>query len=156
FVVVLYHLRTRFITCCCSRFSFYSSRDLLDLHSFPTRRSSDLSVGLHAVLRQVPEDGEHVLVIGGGMIAYTVIAAIRMLGIDCEITQLSLLDYQKKLGENLGVNHGLTNKQDLEKQMLRIPQTKSYKPVIGDSVFLGGFHAVYDCIGSEDSVKDSL
>lgn len=72
-----------------------------------------MSVGLHAVLRQLPEDGDHVLVIGGGMIAYTIIAAIRMLGIDCEITQLSLLDFQKKVGENLGVNHGLTNKQDL-------------------------------------------
>src|SRR5699024_12873128 len=36
-----------------------------------------LSVGLHAVLRQPPKDGEHVLVIGGGMIAYTVLAAIR-------------------------------------------------------------------------------
>lgn len=72
-----------------------------------------MSVGLHAVLRQPPEDGDHVLVIAGGMIAYTIIAAIRMLGIDCQITQLSLLDFQKKVGENLGVNHGLTNKQDL-------------------------------------------
>src|SRR5699024_6770316 len=115
-----------------------------------------LSVGLHAVLRQPPKDGEHVLIIGGGMIAYTVIAAIRMLGIDCEITQLSLLDYQKKHGETLGVNHGVTNKKDLEQIMLAIPDTSSYKPIIGDKVFLGGFHAVYDCIGSEESIQDSL
>lgn len=115
-----------------------------------------LSVGLHAVLRQPPKDGEHVLVIGGGMIAYTVIAAIRLLGIDCIITQLSLLEYQRKIGLTLGVDEGVINKKDLEKVTLKIPQTKSYKPVIGDNVFLGGFDAVYDCIGSEDSIKTSL
>src|SRR5699024_484987 len=83
-----------------------------------------LCVGLHAVLRQPPKNGEHVLVIGGGMIAYTVIAAIRMLGIDCHITQLSLLEYQKKIGIKLGVNEGVTNLKELEKVALKIPHTR--------------------------------
>src|SRR5690625_6984254 len=88
-----------------------------------------LSVGLHAVLRQPPQKGEHVLVIGGGMIAYTVIAAIRLLGIDCHITQLSLLPYQKEMGLTLGVNHGVTNLKELEHMMLQnIPNTHKHKP----------------------------
>src|SRR5699024_1383416 len=66
--------------------------------------SERLSVGLDAVLRQPPVSGEHVLVIGGGMIAYSVIAAIRLLDMDCHVTQLSLLPYQKELGLKLGVN----------------------------------------------------
>ncbi|QKY68741.1 zinc-binding dehydrogenase [Lentibacillus sp. CBA3610] len=75
--------------------------------------SEPLSVGLHAVLRQPPKNGEHVLVIGGGMIAYSVIAAIRLLEIDCHITQLSLLSYQKEMGLKLGVNEGLISREDL-------------------------------------------
>src|SRR5690625_1047850 len=116
-----------------------------------------LSVGLHAVLRQPPQKGEHVLVIGGGMIAYTVIAAIRLLGIDCHITQLSLLPYQKEMGLTLGVNQGVTNLKELEHMMLQnIPNTTKHKPVVGRSVFMGGFDAVYDCIGSKESLNDAI
>ncbi|HLQ96801.1 MAG TPA: alcohol dehydrogenase catalytic domain-containing protein [Pseudogracilibacillus sp.] len=115
-----------------------------------------LSVGLHAVLRQPPEKGEHVLIIGGGMIAYTVIAAIRLLGIDCHITQLSMLDYQKEMGLTLGVDQSITDRKKLEEAVLRNPETTKHKPTIGKDVFLGGFDAVYDCIGSETSLDDSL
>lgn len=115
-----------------------------------------LSVGLHAVLRQVPKDGEHVLVIGGGMIAYTVIAAIRLLGIDCHITQMSLLDYQKQVGLRLGVNEGVINKTELKDVLLSLPQTESYEPVIGEEVYLGGFDSVFDCIGVENTVQTAL
>lgn len=115
-----------------------------------------LSVGLHAVLRQPPEKGEHVLVIGGGMIAYTVIAAIRLLGIDCQITQLSMLEYQKEMGLTLGVDQGITNRKKLTEAVLQNPETTKHKPTIGKEVFLGGFDAVYDCIGSEDSLDDAL
>src|SRR5690625_798486 len=115
-----------------------------------------LSVGLHAVLRQPPQKGEHVLVIGGGMIAYTVIVALRLLGIDCHITQLSLLPYQKEMGLTLGVDQGVTNRKELEEMMLQIPHTTKHKPVLGRNVFLGGFDAVYDCIGSKESIEDAL
>jgi len=118
--------------------------------------SEPLSVGLHAVLRQPPKSGEHVLVIGGGMIAYTVIAAIRLLEIDCHITQMSLLTYQKQMGLKLGVNEGLTSRRELEKTMLNMPETSRHKPELGRDVFVGGFDAVYDCIGSKESLDDTL
>ncbi len=115
-----------------------------------------LSVGLHAVLRHPPKKGEHVLVIGGGMIAYTVIAALRLLEIDCHITQLSLLAYQKEMGMRLGVDQGVTSLGELEDTILQIPNTTKHKPMLGRSVFVGGFDAVYDCIGSKESLNDAL
>ena len=115
-----------------------------------------LSVGLHAVLRQPPEKGEHVLIIGGGMIAYTVIAALRLLEIGCHITHLSLLGYQQEMAMTLGVDKALTNRQELEEFMLTFPETTRHKPVIGKDVFVGGFDAVYDCIGSPESLSDAL
>lgn len=41
-----------------------------------------LSVGLHEVLRKTPKQGDRVLVIGGGTIAYTIIAALKLLNVD--------------------------------------------------------------------------
>ncbi|MGY0692725.1 zinc-dependent alcohol dehydrogenase [Virgibacillus sp. FSP13] len=118
--------------------------------------SEPLSVGLHAVLRQPPKNGEHVLVIGGGMIAYAVIAAIRLLEIDCHITQLSLLSYQNEMGLKLGVNDGLTSRKELEDTMLKMPETSRHKPAIGRDIFVGGYDAIYDCIGSKESLDDAL
>lgn len=118
--------------------------------------SEPLSVGLHAVLRQLPKSGEHVLVIGGGMIAYAVIAAIRLLEIECHITHLSLQPYQKEMGIKMGVNEGLMNREELELAVLSMSETSKHKPVIGREVFSGGFDSIYDCIGSKESLDDSL
>ncbi|WP_059105763.1 zinc-dependent alcohol dehydrogenase [Shouchella shacheensis] len=118
--------------------------------------SEPLSVGLHAVLRQPPKRGQHVLVIGGGMIAYAVIAAIRLLEIDCHVTQLSLLPYQKEMGIKMGVNEGLISRKDLEDTILNMPETSKQKPLLGRDVFIGGFDSIYDCIGSKESLGDSL
>lgn len=115
-----------------------------------------LSVGLHAVLRQPPGKGERVLIIGGGMIAYTVIASIRLLGIDCHITHVSLLDYQREMAVKLGADKAVTSRQQVKEFMLTFPETTQHKPVIGTDVFVGGFDAVYDCIGSQESVADAV
>src|SRR5699024_1626051 len=103
-----------------------------------------------------PKDGDNVLVIGGGMIAYTVIAAIRLLEIDCHITQLSLLEYQREMGLTLGADEGLTNRDQLEGNVLKMPDASKHKPALGRDVVVGGFDSVYDCIGSKVSLDDSL
>lgn len=115
-----------------------------------------LSVGLHAVLRRPPEPKEHILVIGGGIIAYSVIAAIQLLEIDCHITHLSLLPYQKEMGLKLGVHEALTSRKEVEDSILNLSETTRHKPAIGRDVFRGGFDAVFDCIGSQESLDDSL
>lgn len=115
-----------------------------------------LSVGLHAVLRKLPKPGYHILVIGGGMIAYSIIAAVRLLEIDCHITQISLHDYQREFGLQLGVDEGVTSGGELLQSVLSLSYTSMHKPLIGREVFAGGFDMVYDCIGSARSIDDSL
>ncbi|AXF57012.1 zinc-dependent alcohol dehydrogenase [Salicibibacter kimchii] len=115
-----------------------------------------LSVGLHAVLRQPPKQGEQVLVIGGGMIAYTVIAALRLLDIDCHITHLSLMSYQREMGLQLGADKAITRREELRDAVLSFPETRKLKPIIGKDVYTGGYDSVYDCIGSESSLDDAL
>ena len=61
------------------------------------------------------------------------------------------------MGLTLGVNQGVTNLKELEHMMLQnIPNTTKHKPVVGRSVFMGGFDAVYDCIGSKESLNDAI
>lgn len=115
-----------------------------------------LSVGLHAVLRHLPKQGEHILVIGGGMIAYAVIAAIRLLDIECHVTHLSLLSYQKETGIKLGVDEGLTSHEELKESMLAFPETTQHSPILGKDVYIGGYDVIFDCIGNGQSLDDSL
>lgn len=118
--------------------------------------SEPLSVGLHAVLRDPPKNGEHVLIIGSGMIAFAVIAAIRLLGIDCHITHQTRLQYQKELAQKLGANEGVTSRTELESTVLSMPESARLKPALGREVFVGGFDSVFDCVGSKESLDDAL
>lgn len=116
-----------------------------------------LSIGMHAVLRRVPEKGAKVLVVGGGMIGYAVVAALRMIGADCEIAHATLLPYQSEMGLALGADEPiLGGGAAFEERVRELTGARSYKPMLGKSVFKGGFDHVYDCIGSADSVADSL
>ncbi|MCI0182344.1 MAG: alcohol dehydrogenase catalytic domain-containing protein [Acidibacillus sp.] len=115
-----------------------------------------LSVGVHAVLRKVPEDGESVLVIGGGMIAYSVITALRMANKNIHITHLSLLPYQRDMAMTLGATQAFTTKEELLNDMEGRIGAKKHRPAMGRTVYLGGYAKVYDCIGSEQSLADAL
>lgn len=116
-----------------------------------------ISVGLHAVLKKMPEKSAKVLVIGGGMISFSVIASLRMLGSKCHVTHLALFKYQTDKGSELGADETICLETDnMEDKVKEITGACAHKPVIGDKVFTGGFDYVYDCIGSEESLKNSL
>lgn len=116
-----------------------------------------LSIGMHAVLRRGPAEGDKVLVIGGGMIAYAVIAALRMLGIRCEIAHASLLDYQSEMGLALGTDEPIVGGgRAFEERVSEITGARRFKPMLGQAIFKGGFDLVYDCIGSAQSLGDAI
>jgi threonine dehydrogenase-like Zn-dependent dehydrogenase len=112
-----------------------------------------LSIGVHAVLRKPPERGAHVLVIGGGMMAYAAIAALRMLQIDCRITLLAHLPYQQEAGLKLGANEAIRGSIE---EIQALTGAKRYKPLLGRDVLVGGFDHVFDCVGSPQSLQDAL
>jgi L-iditol 2-dehydrogenase len=117
-----------------------------------------LSIGVHGVLRAMPKDEDHVLVIGGGMIAFSAIWALRALGSRAKITQVALLPYQLEVGQSLGANDGFLGGSDEQfcEEVQKRTKARVYKPLIGPKVFAGGFDLVIDCIGSSESVRDTL
>jgi threonine dehydrogenase-like Zn-dependent dehydrogenase len=117
-----------------------------------------IGIGTHAVLRREPRDGEDVLIIGGGMIAYAVLAALRLLGHKSRVTQLVLLDYQAELARALGADEVIAarGREALLERVMALTGARRHKAVIGADVLTGGFALTYDCIGSRESLRDAL
>ncbi|HEY9720471.1 MAG TPA: alcohol dehydrogenase catalytic domain-containing protein [Oscillatoriaceae cyanobacterium] len=117
-----------------------------------------LSIGVHAVLRRVPEPGAKVLVIGSGMMAYAAIAALRWLAPEARITQMTHLPYQRDAGLALGAHDSICvgAGDEPDARVVAITGAKRYKPILGRQVFTGGFDQIYDCVGSAESLQDAF
>jgi threonine dehydrogenase-like Zn-dependent dehydrogenase len=117
-----------------------------------------LAIGLHAVLRHEPKPDDQVLIIGGGMIAYAVLAALRLSGHRARVTQVVLLDYQAEAARALGADEVIAPRgyNDLLDRVAALTGARRHKPVLGPDVLTGGFALTYDCIGSPESLRDAL
>lgn len=117
-----------------------------------------LSIGVHAVLRRVPDPGAHVLVIGSGMMAYAAIAALRWLAPEARVTHMTHLLYQRDAGLALGAHDSIcVGAGDTpDARVAAITGAKAHRPLLGRQVFTGGFDQIYDCVGSAESLQDAF
>jgi threonine dehydrogenase-like Zn-dependent dehydrogenase len=113
------------------------------------------SVATHAVLRNPPAPGAKVLIIGAGSIGLLVLAALRMLGYENDITMLARRAKQEELATAFGATRVLMRTSAAD-AAISVTGARPFKPVIGDPTLSGGFDWVYDCVGNDRSVKDSL
>jgi len=114
-----------------------------------------LSVGVHAALRCLPEPGGRALVVGSGMIGLAAIAALRALSPECRISAMARYPRQVEMAEILGANEVIA-KEDPYLSSARITSGKLYTGMFKNRMLLGGFDVVYDCVGSEKTLQDSL
>jgi L-iditol 2-dehydrogenase len=117
-----------------------------------------LAIGVHAILKREPRADEEILIIGGGMIAYAVLVGLRLLGFRNRVTQLLMLDYQAQLARELGADDVIQLGRDVDVlgEVVRRTGGRRHKPIIGRDVMTGGYPLVFDCVGSPESVRDSL
>lgn len=113
------------------------------------------SVAIHAVLKDPPPPDAKVLIIGSGSIGLFVLAAMRMMGIKSEVTILARHPLQAEMAKALGADNVLRGESAGEAAM-QFAGAKKYKPIKGKPSYAGGFDWVYDCVGSNRSVDDSL
>ncbi len=92
------------------------------------------------------------------MIAYSVLSALRLLGHKSHVTQLLLLDFQAQLARELGADEVIKVGPgvDVLGRVQQLTGAHRHKPIIGRDVSTGGFPLVFDCIGTPESVRDSL
>jgi threonine dehydrogenase-like Zn-dependent dehydrogenase len=116
-----------------------------------------LAVGVHAVLRHMPQPGERVLVIGGGAIAYSVIFGLEETAEGADVTVLTLEDAQARMAETLGAERAWTPKgEPVVERAAALTGAKVLKPEMGPRYLCGGFDRVFDCVGTAQSIRDAF
>ncbi len=114
-----------------------------------------LSVGVHAALRRLPKTDERALVVGSGMIGLATIEAVRALSSGCHITAMARYPRQEEMARQLGADEVIAGDDPYE-ATARIIAGKLYTGMFNTRMILGGFDVVYDCVGSQKTVRDSL
>ncbi|WP_017728194.1 zinc-dependent alcohol dehydrogenase [Halalkalibacterium ligniniphilum] len=115
------------------------------------------SCALHSVLRNPPNKNDTVLVIGGGVIGISVIAAIRALDIPCKIVALVKHEIQAQFASYYGANDVIyLQKPSYIQQLTSSLDAKVLKPLFGPKVIQGGADTVFECVGRKQSINDGL
>ncbi|UCE56378.1 MAG: alcohol dehydrogenase catalytic domain-containing protein [Desulfobacterales bacterium] len=114
-----------------------------------------LSVGLQAVYSNMPQKGDKVLIIGGGVIGTMVLKAIRGLDIDCHVAVADPSVFAADLVKKAGADHIITDGNVFE-NTLRLTGAKKYKPMMGQEILMGGFARIYDTVGSPQTLNMAM
>lgn len=115
-----------------------------------------LAVGMHAALRCRPFPDGPVLVIGSGPIALGVVWALRAAGYQGELIAQVKRPHEQALAKALGAS-GVVTPGDEARDALVDTGAQAYMPIVGDEVYLGGgFPLIFDCVGSEQTIKQGL
>ncbi len=114
-----------------------------------------LAVGVHTVLRRLPEAGERILVLGSGIVGLNVIQAARALAPDCHISAIARYPQQVAMAARLGADEIISG-EDGYRAAARITGATLYEGMMGSRMLLGGFDVVFDCVGAAHTLQDSL
>ena len=110
---------------------------------------------LQAVMDNMPEQDDQILVIGGGVIGSLIVQSIRVFGINCSITVSEPSLFHAELASKLGADHLITD-GDILHRTGSITEAKVYKPMLGKDILMGGFSKVFDTVGSAGTLNASM
>ncbi len=115
-------------------------------------------VALHAVLRNRPDDGMTVLVLGAGIIGLLTVAALRAVGCRARVVVTARYPFQAGLAERLGADVVLLGARGpgLYRELARLTGARVYRARFGRWLVQSGVDMVFDCVGSSSSVRDAV
>jgi L-iditol 2-dehydrogenase len=115
-----------------------------------------LAVGMHAALGARPFGHGPALVIGSGPIALGAIWALRAAGYEGELVAQIKRGHEAEIARSLGATETVAPGEEA-RQALVETGAHAYMPILGDEVYAGGgFPLIFDCVGSAETVKQSL
>ncbi|MHA2501427.1 MAG: zinc-dependent alcohol dehydrogenase [Candidatus Kariarchaeaceae archaeon] len=124
--------------------------DISDEHAVMTE---PLGVGIHAVLRRPPKAGEKVLVYGAGFIGMATLIAAKYFAPDAEVYVLTRYDFQAEMVE---ANGGIPLREQDYTKIAELTDAYHFKGLLSNEMLLGGFDVVYDCVSTDDTIKNSV
>jgi threonine dehydrogenase-like Zn-dependent dehydrogenase len=114
-------------------------------------------VALHAVMRNLPKDGDTVLILGAGTIGLCTVAALRALESEARVIVLAKYPFQGEMARRLGADEVIyVEKGDAFQVVAKATGGRLIKPALGKRVMVGGADVVYECVGSDSSLDDAL
>jgi (R,R)-butanediol dehydrogenase/meso-butanediol dehydrogenase/diacetyl reductase len=114
-----------------------------------------LSVALQAVLNNRPEDGDPVLVIGGGVIGGLIVRTLRALGSCGTIAVSDPSNFAAEQCRRAGADEIIAD-GDLFGHTARLTGARIYKPMMGPPMLMGGFGRVYDTVATSATLNTAL
>lgn len=115
-----------------------------------------LASALRPVLLHPPAEGDTVLVIGAGTIGVLTVLALRAVGWTGPVTVLGRYAFQAELGSRAGADRTLRDRAELYDWAASGPGARAYDPSLAPKFVEGGPSLIYDTVGSEQTVRDSL
>ncbi|WP_202318705.1 zinc-dependent alcohol dehydrogenase [Archaeoglobus neptunius] len=114
-----------------------------------------LTIGIHSVLRNFPDDGQRVAVVGCGIIGICTIAALRYFGYRGEIIGIDVSERQAEIAKRFGADMVIT--KNILGEIAEITGGRVYQPPRDKPMFVdGGVDVVFECVGSPESVDTAL
>ncbi len=114
-----------------------------------------LSVGVRTALRRLPAAGESVLVNGCGIVGLNVIQSVRAMAPNSRIVAFARYPQQIDMARKLGADEVVSGEEPYQ-AVSRLTGSALYNGPFDSRMILGGFDVVYDCVGSQGSVRDCL
>jgi 2-desacetyl-2-hydroxyethyl bacteriochlorophyllide A dehydrogenase len=113
------------------------------------------AVAVHAVLRRLPRAGEKVLIVGAGTIGLLTLQVVRALAPQAEISVLPRYDFQIEQAMSMGAAHILYARDSYE-SIEKTTGAHLHTGPFGNKMLLGGYDVIYDTVGSQKTIHDSL
>jgi threonine dehydrogenase-like Zn-dependent dehydrogenase len=103
------------------------------------------AVSLHAVLMSPPKPGDKVMVLGCGTIGLGVVQALKVIEPDCEVWVMEKVKDKQDFALRIGADHVL--KGPPYEAVAKATGARTYKGFRGNTMLMGGFDVIYDCVG---------
>jgi len=113
-----------------------------------------LAVALQAVLDNMPEKDDKVLVIGGGVIGALIVRVIRGMEFQCHVTVADPSSLAAEYARVSGADDVISG--NIIDAAVEITGGRAYKPLLGERVVMGGFHRIFDTVGSKETLSRSM
>jgi threonine dehydrogenase-like Zn-dependent dehydrogenase len=112
-----------------------------------------LACSVRAVLRRRPEPGDRVLVLGCGTIGLGVVQALQAIAPDVEVFAAARYDHQVEAARRWGA---IPVASDLFSVAEDVTGAQVQVGEFSNTTTLGGFDVIYDCVGNDATVSQSV
>ena len=113
------------------------------------------AVAVHAVLRSLPQSGDHVLIIGSGTIGLLTLQVIRALVPGATVSVMARYPFQIEQATRMGAAH-ILYAQDSYQGVERATGAKLFTGMFDNKMLIGGYEVIFDTIGSKETIHNAL